>query len=294
MKQARLDPRRDIAQNTEITRGEISMRYTRRDFLRAATACLGGALLGTACARVEAPGSFAFATINDMHVTDDGKVGLARKAVQMINDDASIGFVAVLGDLTNEASRSEFEVAREVLTGLKAPWVAIPGNHDVDGKDKQNPYANFELLIGPRQWVWPFDGWMFIGIDTCYGGASEVAFPEDRMKWLRETVAGVPRRTPIALFTHHPLLYPSVEQFRGFRVKNTEAILELFAGHKLKLVASGHFHGNQVEQNEGVLLTTTACCAVQRDNFDGSKVKGFRRYEVEGEQIRHAFMPVEA
>jgi len=39
--------------------------------------------------------------------------------------------VVVSGDLTMRARQRQFEAARQVLDGLDAPWVSVPGNHDL-------------------------------------------------------------------------------------------------------------------------------------------------------------------
>ncbi len=71
-----------------------------------------------------------------------------------------------------------------------------------------------------------------------------------------------------------------------------DRVLALFAGHKLKLVAAGHWHGNQEETREGVLFVTTACCTMTRDNFDKSPDKGFRLFSFKGEAVESRFVPV--
>jgi hypothetical protein len=264
------------------------MFYSRRQFLGWSAACFGIAILAGPRAFAEKTPSFAFAAINDIHASRDGDISLLRKAVQMINNDAAIEFVAVLGDMASTAAPEEMDIALEGLRKLKAPWHAIPGNHDVDPKDRRNPYGAYEHVFGDRQWTWPLGGWVFIGLDTCNGNASDVTVPKERMEWLRETVAAIPARTPIALLTHHPL-NPHTKQYL---VKNRDEIIEMFKDHNLKLVASGHYHGNQEEEAGGVLYVTTACCAVHRDNADGTVPKGFRRFEVSGETIKHQFVAV--
>jgi hypothetical protein len=44
---------------------------------------------------------------------------------------------------------------------------------------------------------------------------------------------------------------------------------------------SGHFHGNTVNIENGVLMTTTACSSGTRGNHDGTKAKGYRVFRVD-------------
>ena len=66
----------------------------------------------------------------------------------------------------------------------------------------------------------------------------------------------------------------------------------VFAGHNLKFVAAGHYHGNQVEEHNGVLFTTTACCSTTRDNFDETPEKGYRLFHVTKDAIETEFVAV--
>lgn len=53
------------------------------------------------------------------------------KVVEAINGDPRICFVMVLGDISDTAEYSEFLKAREILNGLRVPYIPLMGNHDV-------------------------------------------------------------------------------------------------------------------------------------------------------------------
>ena len=53
------------------------------------------------------------------------------RIVESINNNPQIKFVVVLGDISDTAEYSEFLKAREILNGLKVPYIPILGNHDV-------------------------------------------------------------------------------------------------------------------------------------------------------------------
>ena len=64
----------------------------------------------------------------------------AKDQVEDVNrriDNGEIDFVAHLGDLTDTATEKEYEWSRDILKGLKCPWVALIGNHDFLGTGDQ-------------------------------------------------------------------------------------------------------------------------------------------------------------
>ena len=69
------------------------------------------------------------AHISDLHFgADDPQVaeGLLEHLTQRLPD-----LVAVSGDLTQRARRSQFIAARAYLDRITAPKLIVPGNHDV-------------------------------------------------------------------------------------------------------------------------------------------------------------------
>jgi 3',5'-cyclic AMP phosphodiesterase CpdA len=270
-----------------------SMKLTRRQFIASM-----GAMGLTGCARIKEPlerltpdfafggkGPIAFAAINDPHLLDARSTALLNRAVGMINELPEVRFTVLLGDAATSGRLPELLLAKTCLDKLDQPWLAVPGNHDVEGR-AVDPYGNYDRALGARQWVRDEGGWVFMGIDTCNGTASDVTLPPDRIDWIRERLDHLGKDKPIALLTHHPF-NPNT---KAYRVKNADEVLALFAEHRLRLVASGHYHGNQIEEQDGVLYVTTACCASTRGNFDETKEKGFRVFRLDGDSVSHEFM----
>lgn len=266
------------------------MTISRREFLGLA------AFLGlSGCARKEGKGLLggsgppAFAAINDLHVLDARSTGIVNRAVQQINADPSIVFTVVLGDLCTDGKHREMQLAKGSLDRLDRPYFCVPGNHDVELENTE-VLGNYTAAFGDAQWREKDEGWVFMGINTCNGTASEVTMPETRMAWIEKKLKRIGEKRPIALFAHHPF-NPNT---KAYRVGNADEVLSLFDGHNLKLVAAGHYHGNQVETRDGVLFTTTACCSTTRDNFDGAEAKGYRRFVLRGGELEHEFVEVRA
>jgi 3',5'-cyclic AMP phosphodiesterase CpdA len=230
---------------------------------------------------------FSFAALNDLHLLDARSSAIVNCAVADINGRSEVRFTVVLGDLATNGTLGELDLAKVCLDRLEKPYFVVPGNHDVN-PIARNMYSNYETTFGHGNWRHDEGGWVFLGIDSCEGAASDVAIRPDRIEWLKKQVDHIKPGKPIALFAHHPF-NPHTQQYR---VKNADEVLALLSGHNLKLVAAGHYHGNQVEEQNGVLFTTTACCSSTRGNFDGTPAKGYRLFHIDGESIRTEFVEV--
>jgi len=118
-----------------------------------------------------------------------------------------------------------------------------------------------------------------------------VTVHENQLQFLTKIAERTNANRPIAIMGHHPF-NPNT---KAYRVINADEVLGIFSEHNLKLVAAGHYHGNQEETQDGTLFTTTACCSTTRDNFDGTSAKGFRLFHVgEDDSITTEFVEVMA
>lgn len=282
------------------------MRFSRRQFL----GLIGSASLAglTGCAKtrelasrtreavsnVSMPtlgnsGTFTFATIGDLHVTDARSTSIVNRAAAMINENKDIQFTVVLGDLATDGKLVELSLARNSLDRLERPYFCVPGNHDVHIYS-QDMFNNYRQQFEETHWREDSGGWLFVGLDTCEGDKSDVTIRPDQIAWLQQLADRTGHDRPIALLGHHPFNPNS----KAYRVLNADEILAIFADHNLKLVAAGHYHGNQEEEQNGILFTTTACCSSTRDNFDDTTSKGYRLFHVDGQTITTEYVEVQA
>jgi len=265
------------------------MKLSRREFF----GLIGAVSLSSCAGRLPLIGSgggekpWAVAGMADLHVKDAKSTAIVNQAVKQINATPEVRFTVVIGDLATDAQLAELNLARQSLDRLDLPCFAVPGNHDVDTR-APDPYANFKRNFGATSWIHEEKQWVFIGLDSCEGAASDVAIRPDRLDWLEKRLQKIKKTRPIGVFAHHPF-GPST---KAYRVKNADEVLGMFAAHNLKFVASGHYHGNQEETVDGVLFTTTACCSSTRGNFDETKEKGYRLFRLESDNVTTEFVPV--
>ncbi|WP_376088560.1 metallophosphoesterase family protein [Roseomonas sp. CCTCC AB2023176] len=107
--------------------------------------------------------------ISDLHFcrVDQGAVDslLAR-----LNGDPA-DLVVVSGDLTMRARRREYAAARAFLDALRAPWVAVPGNHDITAyypwERFLDPFGRWgEFIAEDPEPVWQDGEVQVIGLNT--------------------------------------------------------------------------------------------------------------------------------
>jgi 3',5'-cyclic AMP phosphodiesterase CpdA len=223
------------------------------------------------------PRTFKFIHASDPHI-DSAHVNRVRRFTAM---DDSIGpaFTLLSGDLIYDSmsqqeprARRFFEQFLAEMT-LRAPYWAVPGNHDHFGiipsrshVPDTHPLYNrgmYRHYFGPEYYSFNYGGVHFIGLDTVqpddsayYGGVDSL-----QLAWLARDVAAVPTSTPVVLFAHIPLasglpsmsgyldlgMVSSVAHVNGktrFRHMgaNTLEVLEAFKGRPYPLILGGHTH----------------------------------------------------
>jgi 3',5'-cyclic-AMP phosphodiesterase len=154
------------------------------------------------------------AQITDSHVEAAGQLAYGRydtaaslrSVIAAINErDPQPDLVLHTGDVVHHGSKEQYAPLRALLGELKAPFCAIPGNHDSrDG-----------FRSGFADTAWLPDGGTFIHyvierfpvriicLDTVIPGSPNGALCEVRLAWLAQQLAAAPDR-PTVIACHHP------------------------------------------------------------------------------------------
>ena len=156
------------------------------------------------------------------------------------------------GDLTVDGADDEDDMraGAELMAGLGAPVLAVPGNHDVGEAGNPHQPVNAERLarwrryFGDDWWYRDLDAWRLIGFDSMLieSGSDE---EQRQLAWLRDVHDGAANRR-IAWFTHRPLFIADPDEGdRGYwavKPGPRRTLLDLANRHDVAIVATGHLH----------------------------------------------------
>ena len=160
---------------------------------------------------------------------------------------AAPDLIAISGDFTQRAKRSEFTAARAFLDQLQAPKLLVPGNHDVPFWNAAarflTPLTRYKRYISAElEPEYMDDEMIVIGVNTARsaalgGGRINVA-QTDRIV---QRLAGVPSPLLRIVVTHHPFDLPPGVQERRLLGRAQMAMAKLIEV-KADLFLSGHLH----------------------------------------------------
>ncbi|WP_276279447.1 metallophosphoesterase family protein [Halorussus caseinilyticus] len=213
-------------------------------------------------ARPRADTRTTLAVVSDPHLSTD-KEGTwkvfhrtedrLRAAIADANDRGVDG-VVFAGDLTEDGRPEDFDGAADVLADLDAPFVAVPGNHDVpkafDDHDTP-PVAEFADRFAPGEFPFrtQFGGVDVLGLNSASAPGGELdathdgAISDDQLSWLESTL---PETDAALVVSHHNL--PGLDAAVGADgyaphppVGDAPAFVDALAGHDA-LHLSGHVH----------------------------------------------------
>ncbi len=194
------------------------------------------------------------AQISDTHLLPRGEIAFdlvdtaatLAAAVQAVNA-AKPDIVFHTGDLAHHGLPAAYALAREILSGLKAPLYAIPGNHDdranmraafqdaawMPAKTEPGAFIHYTIDAGPLT---------IIALDSTIPGEVGGELCDERLDWLAAALVRAGSR-PTLLALHHPPLTSGLEGFSKTGLGNSDRLALLLAEHpQIVRVLAGHIH----------------------------------------------------
>jgi 3',5'-cyclic AMP phosphodiesterase CpdA len=189
--------------------------------------------------------------LSDLHFgrIDPRLVDPLRRAVIESEPD----LVAISGDFTQRARRTQFAAARAFVDSLGVKTLVVPGNHDIPLFDVVErlaaPLVRYRKYISDNLEPEHVDEEMIvIGVNT----ARSMVFPfgegrinERQVERVLQRVATVPASTLRVVVTHHPFDLPPGVHERRLLGRSAMAMTRL-AEADVDLFLSGHLHISHV------------------------------------------------
>jgi 3',5'-cyclic-AMP phosphodiesterase len=214
------------------------------------------------------------AQISDLHITPKGKklydridtIGHLRRAVQHLNNLAPRpDFTLITGDLVDAGSPPEYEMLRELMSGLAMPYALMPGNHDERG-NLRRAFADHAYM--------PKDGEFLqyaiedlplrlIALDSLIPGEGGGRLCPARLDWLAARLEEQPKR-PTLIALHHPPFDTGIEGMDDLNCENGPALGAIVARHpQVERIVCGHVHRPICVRWHGTVVTTAPATAHQ-------------------------------
>jgi len=187
--------------------------------------------------------------LSDLHFgrIDPGLVDPLRRAVRELKPD----LVAISGDFTQRARRSQFAAARAFVESLEARTLVVPGNHDSPLYSPParfvTPLARYRTYIsGEREPGSRDDDMIVLGVNTARSLAiGEGRINQRQVERVLQRLSTVPESVLRVIVTHHPFDLPPGVDARRLLGRSAMAMARL-ADANADLFLSGHLHISHV------------------------------------------------
>lgn len=246
---------------------------------------------GTLVANADAAPGFSFVQISDSHIgfkkeANPDVSGTLERAVAEINAmPQQPDFVIHTGDITHLSKPAEFDTAKQILGKLRAPLMAIPGEHDVIG-DGAALYAQMFGHKGATDGWYSFDrgGAHFVALVNVFNFETVGKLGAKQIAWVEKDLANVKSSTPIVVLGHVPLyaLFPAW----GWTTEDGAQVLAMLARFSNVTVLNGHIH-QVVTHTEGNMHFATAAATAYPQAAPGAPGAGPGPKLVPPDQLLH-------
>ena len=145
-----------------------------------------------------------FVHISDTHIGSNNADADLRRTVQDINNDPTLQFVVISGDITEFGADKEEKLAKQILDSLNKPWYIIPGNHD--GNWSESGANIFKQVFGSETFYFKAGKYVFLG--TACGPNMRMGpgqIPRENIEWLDSVLKTIPSNTPVIFVNHYPM-----------------------------------------------------------------------------------------
>ncbi len=202
--------------------------------------------------------------MSDIHVGSGlFKPELLSSAIEETNS-LQPDLVAVVGDLTMEGYRWEFEEAKEYLNRIECENVVVAmGNHDA----RSVGYRHFEEFFGMRERATtilvPEGEAKVVVLDSTKPDLDEGEVGREHYAWLDSEFRGWDRGPKILMIHHHILAVPGTGRDVN-NLRDAGDVMAILRELKVDMVLSGHRHVPYVWSISGVRIVHSGTVSSMR------------------------------
>lgn len=240
--------------------------------------------------------SFTFVQLCDPQLGMGGyehDVETFGRAVDRINE-LKPDFVAICGDLVQDADAKSFADFKRIRDGLEVPCYTVSGNHDVGRHPTDKTLARYRDVIGEDTYSFEHKGYSFVVVNTQLWKSPVAGETEKQDMWLKKTLAAASEKgSPVFVLCHYPFFlekFDEADEYMNLPQGKRHELLGLYEQHGVVAVLGGHAHRFIENDYNGMQLVNGETTS---KNFD-QRPMGFRVWHVEGDRpYRHEFIGVD-
>jgi 3',5'-cyclic AMP phosphodiesterase CpdA len=225
--------------------------------------------------------------MSDIHVEDGGGGKFRPDLLENVIEETNClepDLVAVVGDLTGEGYRKEFEQAKEYLDRLECPNIRYTmGNHDA----KNVGYRYFEELFGPRSSsteVTTSEGEAkIVALDSTKPDLDEGEVGREYYAWIDSEFRDWDKGPKILLIHHHLLAVPGTGRDVN-NLRDAGDVMAILRELEVDIVLSGHRHVPYVWSISGVRIVHSGTASTYR--VRGIMPPSYNVIDIDEESVR--------
>ena len=221
--------------------------------------------------------------MSDIHVGSGlFRPDLLSSAIEETND-LSPNLVAIVGDLTTEGYRWEFEEAKKYLDRIECPNVVTAmGNHDA----RNVGYRHFEEFFGMREGTTtvavPEGEAKVVALDSTKPDLDEGEVGREHYAWLDSEFRGWDRGPKILMIHHHILAVPGTGRDVNI-LRDAGDVMAILRELGVDMVLSGHRHVPYVWSISGVRIVHSGTVSSMR--VRGTMPPSYNVIEFDSEKV---------
>jgi len=217
---------------------------------------------------------------SDTHITENPNFNMSvfLRAIEQINN-LDVDYVIHTGDITEEGTREDYELAQKLLGKIKKKVIYIIGNHDA----RNVGYELFEGYIGSRRPLFMDDRVLIAGFDSTIPDRDRGRFGASSLQALKKILKDEGEdRVKIAAFHHHLLPVPRAGRERSM-IEDAGDVSKAILDHNVNLVLNGHRHSPNIYKIEDSIIVNSG--TVSHYKTRGGDYHSFNVIRISAESI---------